>query len=97
MDAERDNQWQVLHRRIVQGEVLSSAEQSVYDAGCRELDAEECLDGNLVRLRELRVGIWEATAEQRQLREREAELDARMLDLKTRLERRSSQLLSEVN
>jgi len=65
----------------------------VYEAGCEELDAEERLDGNLERLRELRAQIAAAEAEQQRLRAHGAELDARIIALEARLDTRTRQLL----
>lgn len=55
MDEQAYQHWQVLHRRVALGETLSASEQAVYEAGCREWDAEEKLHSNLERLRELRT------------------------------------------
>ena len=57
------------------------------------MDAEERLDGDLPRLRELRGLIIEAEIEQQQLREREREYAARIADLESRLDQRTRQLL----
>ena len=97
MDVQRYREWQVLHRRLALGEVLSAAEQTAYEAGSRELDAEELLDGNLARLRELRSGIAAAQEEQRSLRDRETELDARIAALEARLDEHTRQLLGITN
>ncbi len=51
------------------------------------------MDGNLERLRELRAQIAAAETEQQRLREREAELDARIVALESRLDMRTRQLL----
>ena len=52
------------------------------------------LDGSyLERLRELRAQIAAAELEQQRLREREAELDARIVALEARLDTRTRQLL----
>jgi cell division protein FtsB len=72
---------------------LSPEDQAAYDTGCGELDAEEHLDGNLARLRQLRAAIAEAETEQQSLRDREAELDARIAALEARLDERTRQLL----
>ena len=93
MDEQAYQDWQVLHRRMMQGEMLNAAEQAVYEAGCQAFDAEERLDGNLERLRELRAQIAAAELEQQRLREREAELDARIVALEARLDTRTRQLL----
>ena len=81
-----DEHWQALHRRAVMGEALSRADRAAYEAGCRQLDDGERLDGSLAQLRELRANIAAAETEQEHLRAREAELDARMADLELRLE-----------
>jgi len=93
MDEQAYQYWQGLHQRVVMGETLSPAEQAVYEAGCEELDAEEWLDGNLERLRELRAQITAAEAEQQRLRAHGAELDARIAALEARLDTRTRQLL----
>ena len=93
MDALEYQNWQALHRRVAAGEALTPDEQRNYEAGCRELDRNESLDGNLAQLRDLRARITEAEAEQRHLREREAELDARIAALEGRLDDRTRKLL----
>jgi septal ring factor EnvC (AmiA/AmiB activator) len=93
MDEQAYQYWQVLHRRMIRSETLSAAEQAIYEAGCQELDAEERLDGNLERLRELRAQIAAAETEQQHLREQEAALDAHIIALEARLDARTRQLL----
>ena len=93
MDEQAYQYWQVLHQQVALGGTLSAAEQAAYEAGCQELDAAERLDGNLERLRELRAQIAAAETEQQRLREREAELDARIVALESRLDMRTRQLL----
>ncbi len=93
MDEQTYMSWQVLHRRVSNGEQLCVAEQSAYEAGCQELDAEERFDGTLERLRELRAHIAAAEIEQQHLRAHEADLDARILALEARLDTRTRQLL----
>ncbi len=78
MDEQAYQDWQILHQRAVMGEILTPTEQAAYEAGCWELDQGERLNDNLERLRELRAKIMEAETEQQQLRQREAELDARI-------------------
>ena len=85
--------WQDLHRRFVSGEALDETERAEYEAGCRELDAEEKLDGNLDRLRALRAQIMEAKLDQQQLRAQEQELDARVAAMEARLDKRTRELL----
>ena len=93
MEPQDDRQWQELHRRTVRGETLTLSEQEAYEAGCRELDAEEFLDGTVEKMRNLREQIGSAAREQRDLQVREAELDARIATLEARLDARTRQLL----
>jgi chromosome segregation ATPase len=93
MDEQAYQYWQVLHRWVALGETLTIAEQAVYESGCQEMDAEERLDGNLERLRELRAQIAAAETEQQHLKAREAELDARIVALEACLDTRTRQLL----
>ena len=93
MDEQAYQYWQILHRRVALGKTLTTAEQAVYESGCQEMDAEERLDGNLERLRELRAQIAAAETEQQRLQAREAELDARIAALEARLDARTRQLL----
>jgi hypothetical protein len=93
MDAETYRKWQELHRRMAQGDTLNASEQAAYEAGCRELDADEKLDGSLEQIRQLREQILFAETEQQFLREQEAELDARIAALETRMDTRTRQLL----
>jgi chromosome segregation ATPase len=89
MDEQAYQYWQVLHRRVALGETLTTAEQAAYESGCQEMDAEERLDGNLKRLRELRAQIASAETEQQHLQAREADLDARIVALEARLDTRT--------
>lgn len=97
MDEQAYQHWQVLHRRVASGETLTTAEQAVYESGCQAMDAEERVDGNLERLRELRAQIAAAEMEQQHLKAREAELDARIVAREARLDTRTRQLLSISN
>ena len=78
---------------MVLGKTLTTAEQAVYESGCQEMDAEERLDGNLERLRELRAQIAAAETDQQRLQAREAELDTRIVALEAHLDTRTRQLL----
>src|SRR5207247_10201753 len=93
MDEQAYQYWQVLHQRVALGGTLSAAEQASYEAGCQELDAEERLDGNLERLRQLRAQIAAVETEQRRLQAQAAELDARIMALEARLDTRTRQRL----
>ena len=94
MNEQAYQSWEVLHRRTVSGEMLSASEQAVYDAGCRELDMEENLYGNLEQVRALRAQIVDASAEQHRLLTRKVELNARIAALEARLDTRTGRLLS---
>ncbi|HLJ53641.1 MAG TPA: hypothetical protein VKT77_01305 [Chthonomonadaceae bacterium] len=85
--------WTELHRRVVLGEDLSASERQAYEAGCRELDGEEVLDGSVARMRELREQIRAALRDQRMMQEKESELDVRIAELEARLDTRTRQLL----
>ena len=93
MNEQAYQDWQVLHRRVALGKTLTIAERAVYQSGCQEMDAEERLDANLERLRELRAQIAAAETEQQRLQAREEELDARIVALEARLDTRTRQLL----
>lgn len=93
MDETKQARWQTLHRQAVTGEPLTEAEQTEYEEACREMDAEEILDGDLPRLRELRKEIADADAEKRRMEIWEAELDAKIAALEARLDSRTRQLL----
>ncbi|HTE21335.1 MAG TPA: hypothetical protein VK689_23470 [Armatimonadota bacterium] len=88
-----DTDWAALHRRVVVGENLTESERAAYEAGCSASDDDETLDGNLLRLQRLRAQLISAVVEQQDLREREAELDARIAALESRLDPRTRQLL----
>ena len=93
MDETKYKRWQALHRQAVTGEPLNEAEQTEYEASCREMDEEENLDGDVPRLRELRRKIVEADAEKQRMEIRLAELDAKIAALEARLDSRTRQLL----
>ena len=93
MDSQNYRAWQELHLRAARGEALNASEQADYEAGCQELDADETLDGDLDRLRKLRELIGSAESAKRQLRDQEANLDARIAALEDRLDTRTRQLL----
>lgn len=92
-DTHLNPHWLRLHQRVALGEMLTPEEQAGYLEGCRELDAEEVLDGGLERLRRLREDIARAEVEQQGLREREADLDKRIAALEARLDQHTRQAL----
>ncbi|HET6386471.1 MAG TPA: hypothetical protein VFJ58_24015 [Armatimonadota bacterium] len=93
MNKQAYENWAVLHRRVVAGESLNESEQAAYEAGRRELDHEDRMDGNLEMIRTLRAQIREAETVQRELRTKERELDTRIKTLESRLDERTRQLL----
>jgi hypothetical protein len=93
MDNLEDQQWPNLHRRVVEGDTLSVTEQAVYEAMLQQLDAEEHLDGDLERIRALRHEIIAAENSQIHLRQREAELEARIAALESCLDTRTRALI----
>lgn len=97
MDEQAYLKWQVLHRRVVYGETLSTGEQADYEVGCQKLDAQEKLDGNLERLRALRAQITEAKTQQQHLRTQEQNLAVRIANLEARLDTRTRELLGIVS
>lgn len=97
MDEQAYQKWQVLHRRIVYGETLSTKEQADYEAGCQELDAQEKLDGNLEQLRTLHAQITAAKIQQQRFRSQGQDLDTRIANLEARLDTRTRKLLGIVS
>ena len=93
MDQQAYENWQKLHRLVATGCALDAQQQATYEAGCRELDQDENLDGGLGRLCELRTRVKESQAEQRRLLRRAADLDAHIAVLETHLDPRTRQLL----
>ena len=55
--------WQELHDRWAQGETLTPDEQTTYEAGCAELDAEEILPGSLNNLQTIHTKAKELDAQ----------------------------------
>ena len=97
MDEQAYKRWQVLHRRILYGEILSTKEQTDYEAGCQELDAQEKLDGNLEQLRTLHAQITEAKTQQQRFRSQSQDLDMRIASLEARLDTRTRELLGIIS
>jgi peptidoglycan hydrolase CwlO-like protein len=93
MDKAALEAWKALHLRVAKGEALSPEEQARYDAGARELDAEEKLDGGLEELRRTRKRLKELTAELERLQGRRKELDEQIAALEAALDERTRQLL----
>jgi predicted nuclease with TOPRIM domain len=87
MEEAEYKEWWKLHRRHALGETLSPDEQAVYLGGKQRLEAEEQLHFDMTEMKRLREEIlrWDAEYEQRQeqrrqLRQRIAELEARLDD-----------------
>ena len=97
MDEQTLQQWSALHRRSVLGEPMSEAERVAYEAGCRELDTEEKLDGGRAREQELLARMDAVEARQKRLSEQEAAMEAEIAALKRQLETVTRQQLASGN
>ncbi len=93
MNGRGYQRWRALHLRAVLGEALKKLECSEGQAGCRDHDAHEFPDGNLERLRALRIRIARAEAKPESLQSLEAELESRIGALERQLDDRTCLLL----
>lgn len=93
MDGARYRTWWVLHLRAARGDRLSAVERAAYEAGLRELQHGEILDGDLAALREARAAVVSLEAEHEQRRKRREELEADIAALEAALGERTRQLL----
>lgn len=78
MNESTYQRWQALHDRWARGEALTPEEQSVYEAGCAALDAEETFPG---QLNELRAVHAKADALEAQLARAQAEYETLRADI----------------
>ena len=75
MEEAEYKQWWPLHRRAALGEPLSAEEQARYEAGLRQLEAEEPpIQSNIDELRQARQQMLKAQAEYQQLQKRYEEM-----------------------
>ena len=89
MDEATYNQWWPLHYRAAMGEPLTAEEQAVYEAGTRQLDAEEeqILSRGAERQRQQQQEQWQAMqAEREKLLAQVNELKARTAELEAGLD-----------
>lgn len=96
MDETALKHWQTLHNRAVQGATLTEEEQAIYEAGIRELDAEEeeqLRSSNIEQMRQMRARIAEAEAEHQNLLANHAQLKAQIAMLEANLDVKTRQLL----
>jgi hypothetical protein len=93
MDELAYKTWRQLHLRVVCGETLSLAEQSAYEEGERQLDAEEHLLQDVHELQELKVQIAAMEQEHARLLEHKARLDVEIAKLEANLNPRIRQML----
>lgn len=93
MDEATYKQWWPLHRRTAVGEPLSAEEQADYEAGLRQLEAEEHIGFDMAGLQEAREQIRQTEAERQQLEARRQELEARIARLEAAMSERDKQSL----
>ena len=99
MDEETHKRWWPLHRRAALGEILNAGEQSFYEAGLRQLDAEEeqALNGSVERLKQARQRVQDSRAEYRRLQAQLEEMETQISLLEARLDEPTKQLLGVGN
>ena len=93
MDDATYKVWWPLHIRVAKGETLNADEQTIYEAGCRALDAEERLDGRLEELKQARQRSEEVEAKRAWLQARYEALRAEIAELETHLSEPTRQAL----
>ena len=57
MDEAAYKAWRPLHTKRAQGKTLTPEEEAAYEAGRREMEAEEILPDNIAELRQFRAEI----------------------------------------
>lgn len=94
MDEATYKVWWDLHIRNAKGETLSPEEEQVYQAGCREFDAEETLDGGLTSLQQSRDRVQKLKDEYLRLQQQYELLEAERMEIEARLSEKDKRLLS---
>ncbi len=85
MMTEREyKEWWQLHVRVARGETLLPEEQARYEAGTKELDANEQYPSTLESLRAMRTRIAELKVEEERLLAQQRALDERIAELEAR-------------
>ncbi len=93
MDEQTYKAWRALQLRVARGEVLSAEEQAIYEAGERQLDAEDPPVGDVRELLRLKSRLAALEKEQSKLLDRKAQLDAEIADLEAHLSPQTRELL----
>ena len=96
MDDAAYKQWTSLRMRVAKGESLTLEEQAIYEAGERELDAEEegmLRNNGIEEIRQLQARLASLEQEHSELLERKTQLGAEIAELETQLHPRTRQLL----
>lgn len=84
MEETAYKQWWPLHLRAVLGEPLSAEEQARYEAGLRQLEAEEPpIQSSIDELRQARQKMLNAQAEYQQLQQRYISMQVKVATLET--------------
>ena len=94
IDEPTYKQWWLLHRRSAVGELLSAEEQARYEAGLRQLEAEEPpIQSSIDALRQARQQMLAAQAEYRRLQRQYEAMQAEAAALEARLDKSTKQVL----
>ena len=93
MDEATYKIWWALHIRSAKGETLTPEDEQVYQAGCREFDADESLDGAIMSLQQSRDRVRKLKEEYVRLQQQYDLLEAEQLDLEARLSEKDKRRL----
>ena len=94
MEETAYKQWWPLHRRTAVGEPLSAEEQARYEAGLRQLEAEEPpIQSSIDTLRQARQQMLAAQTEYQRLQRQYEAMQAEAAILEARLDEPTKQLL----
>ncbi len=93
MDDATYRMWWQLHIRVARGETLASEERRSYEAGLRQQQESERLDGGIGELRRVRAAVHAAETERDRMRQLQAELDREIAALESALGEHTRQLL----
>jgi hypothetical protein len=89
MDQKSYSEWWALHVRAARGEGLTEEERITHEAGLKQLQQEEVLDGDLTALRLARQRLRALEGEQIELRAQQRELDQKISALEAALNERT--------
>ena len=85
MDKATYDRWWPLHMRAVEKEPLTAEEREVYEAGLKQLHAEEKLHFDVDALRRAREAVMAKRAQLERLQERRKQLEAKIALLEAAL------------